>query len=256
MFALYRKSEIWCALVWIIAYCVLASIGDNISASIGIEKIVTLPILILLSVVLFLFVKKNNLLKYYGLCKSEVATSKMLFYIPLIALLTVNLWYGIYIHFSWVEIVLYICSMLFVGFLEEMLFRGLLFCAMEKNGVKSAIIVSSVTFGIGHIMNLINGSGEELFPNLLQVMYAMAIGFLFVMIYFKTKSLLPCILTHGVFNSLSVFANDAANTFQRRVISALFLVVVSGAYALYITFHIKKRKTLQENSYDKHEVVN
>jgi membrane protease YdiL (CAAX protease family) len=246
MISLYRKSEIWFSLVWIIAYCVLASIGDNLSASIGIEKIVTLPILILLSVILFLFVKKNELLKYYGLCKSEVSASKMLFYIPLLALLTVNIWYGFFISLSWFETVLYILSMLFVGFLEEMIFRGLLFRGMAKNGVKSAIIVSSVTFGIGHIMNFINGSEAELLPNLLQVIYAMAAGFLFVMIYYKTKSLLPCIITHGVFNALSVFANEASITFQRRVLSALFMVVVSGLYALYITFLIKQKTDNKE----------
>ena len=56
---LYEKSEIWFAVAWIIVYCVLTSIGDNISADIGIIKIVTLPILIILSVILFIFVKKN-----------------------------------------------------------------------------------------------------------------------------------------------------------------------------------------------------
>ena len=53
---LYEKSEIWFAVAWIIGYCVLASIGDNMSMSIGIMKSVTLPILIVLSTVLYLFV--------------------------------------------------------------------------------------------------------------------------------------------------------------------------------------------------------
>ena len=56
---MYEKSEIWFTVAWIIAYIVLASIGDNISADIGIIKIVTLPILIILSVILVLFVKKG-----------------------------------------------------------------------------------------------------------------------------------------------------------------------------------------------------
>ena len=110
---------------------------------------------------------------------------------------------------------------------------------MAQNDVTMAIIVSSVTFGIGHIVNLINGSGTELLPNLLQVIYAMAAGFLFVMIFYKTKSLLPCIITHSVFNALSVFVNEAAKTPQRNISSCLFMVLVSGAYALYIAFVIK-----------------
>ena len=234
MKALYQKSELWFALAWVIAYCMLASLGDNLSAAIGTEKLVTFPILLLLSVVLFRFVRRNRLLKVFGLCKPEIPASKMLFYVPLLALLTVNLWYGCSMNLPPLESALYIFSMLCVGFLEEMIFRGFLFCAMAKNGLKSAIIVSSVTFGIGHIVNLINGSGAELLPNLLQVIYAMAAGFMFVMIFCKTKSLLPCILTHGVLNALSVFANEAAATFQRDILSCLFLVAVSGGYGLYI----------------------
>ena len=61
MKALYQKSEIWFAIVWIIAYCVLASIGDSLSVNIGTQKIVTLPILIVLSAILFLFVCNNFL---------------------------------------------------------------------------------------------------------------------------------------------------------------------------------------------------
>jgi membrane protease YdiL (CAAX protease family) len=179
------------------------------------------------------------LLKKYGLCKPEIPASNMLFYLPLAVLLTVNLWYGFSMNLPLVETVFYVLSMLCVGFLEEMIFRGFLFCAMVKNGVKPAVIVSSVTFGIGHIVNLINGSGAELLPNLFQVIYAMAAGFLFVMIFYRTKSLLPCIITHGVFNALSVLVNEEIITQQQNIISCLFMVLVSGAYALYITFAVK-----------------
>ena len=239
---LYEKNEVWFAVAWIIAYCVLSSIGDNLSASIGVLKIITLPILIVLSVILFLFVKKNQLLTKYGLCKSEIPASKMLFYIPLIVLMTVNLWNGFAMNASPLEMILYILSMFCIGFLEEMIFRGLLFNAMVKDGVKSAIIVSSVTFGIGHILNLVNGSGAELLPNILQVMYAIAIGFAFVMIYYKTKSLFPCIITHGIFNALSIFANKTEITSQGRIITSVLVAIIAGAYALYITFMIKEKK--------------
>ena len=238
---LYEKSEIWFAVAWIIAYVVLASTGDNISADIGILKIATLPILIILSVILFLFVKRNGLSKRYGLCKSEIPASKMLFYIPLVILLTANLWYGVTMNVSPLETVLYILSMLCVGFLEEMIFRGFLFNAMVKDGVKSAIIVSSVTFGLGHIVNLVNGSGAELLPNILQVVYAVAIGFAFVMIYYKTKSLVPCILTHSIFNSLSAFANETVITPQKQIISGILIAVIAGGYALYIALVVKEK---------------
>lgn len=238
---LYDKSDLWFSIVWIIAYVILASIGDNLSLEIGIEKVVTLPILIILSFVLFFFISKNKLYNKYGLCKSNVNHSKMLFYIPLIILITTNLWYGVALNFTCLETVFYILSMFCVGFLEEMIFRGLLFKAMEQNDVKSAIIVSSVTFGIGHIVNLINGSGANLISNLLQVVYAMAIGFTFVMIFYKTKSILPCIMTHSIFNALSAFSNEAIMIPQNEIISGIIITIIAGVYALYITFMIKEK---------------
>lgn len=237
---LYEKSEILFAAVWIIAYVVLASAGDNISAETGVLKVVTLPVLFILSVILFLFVKRNGLSEKYGLCRSEMPASKMLFYLPLIILLTANLWYGVTLNVTPLETVLYILSMLCVGFLEEMIFRGFLFRAMAKDGVKSAIIVSSVTFGIGHLVNLVNGSGAELLPNLLQVIYAAAIGFAFVMMYYKTGSLLPCIFTHGIFNSLSVFADESVITPQKQMISGILIAIIAGGYALYISLAVKE----------------
>ena len=232
---LYEKSEIWFAVAWIIAYVVLTSTGDNISADLGMGKIVTLPMLILLSAILYFFVRRNGLAGKYGLCKPKLPAAKMLFYAPLLVLLTTNLWYGVRLNQSPLETVLYVLSMFCVGFLEEMIFRGLLFKAMAKEGVKPAIIVSSVTFDIGHMVNLFNGSGAELLPNLLQVVYAIAIGFAFVMIYCKTRSLLPCILIHSIFNGLSAFANEAAITPQREIISGIFLTVIAGGYALYLS---------------------
>ena len=237
---LYDKSEIWFAAAWIIAYVFLASAGDNVSENWGISKSLTLPILTVLSTLLYFFVRKNGLTEKYGLCKPKLPAAKMLFYIPLLILLTVNLWYGVRLNQSPVETALYVLSMFCVGFLEEMIFRGLLFQAMAKDGVRSAIIVSSITFGIGHIVNLFNGSGAQLLPNLLQVMYAVAIGFAFVMIYCKTKSLMPCMITHSVFNALSAFANEAVLTPKRQIVSGIFLTVIAGGYALYLALAWKE----------------
>jgi len=202
-----------------------------------------LPILIALSGVLYFFIRKNGLKEKYGLCKPQLSAAKMLFYIPLLVLLTANLWYGVALNQPPLETVLYVLSMFCVGFLEEVIFRGLLFQAMANDGVKSAIIVSSITFGIGHIVNLINGSGAELLPNLLQVMYAVAIGFAFVLIYCKTKSLVICIITHSVFNGLSAFANEAVMTPQRQIISGVLLAVIAGGYALYLALAVKEENT-------------
>lgn len=239
---LYTKSNLAFAIVWIVIYCVLMSVGDSLSDKIGISKAVTLPIAITLSAILFFFIKSNKLSKEYGLCKSEVPSKKLLFYLPLALMMAANLFSGLTMKLSPMETVFYILTMLCVGFLEEVIFRGLLFKSMAENGIKSAITVSSITFGIGHIINLINGSGAELIPNLLQVIYAMAAGFMFVMIFYKSGSLIPCIIGHGLFNALSVFANENTLTLKQQIASCVFLVVVSGGYGAYIALKVKKDK--------------
>lgn len=231
---LHEKSELAFAIVWIVLYCVLLSLGDSISIKIGIEKAITLPIAAALSLILFIYIKQNGLMKKYGFCKPTISGQKMLYYLPIIVLLTVNLWFGVKLNFSAVETMLYVLTMLCVGFLEEAIFRGLLFNALAKDGIKSAVIISSVTFGMGHIINLFNGSGAELVPNFLQVVYAIATGFMLVMIYLRSQSLVVCIVFHGVFNSLSAFANDSALTFWQRIASCVFIVLISVAYSVYL----------------------
>ena len=171
-------------------------------------------------------------LKKYGISVPNVSASKFLFYIPLAVLVSCNLWFGVTLNYSVTETVLYIVSMFGVGFLEEFLFRGLLFKAMEKNGLRSAVIVSSITFGIGHIINLFNGSGADLVSNLCQIFSAVAFGFLFVIIFFRSKSLLPCIFAHIAINSLNVFAKEI--TPQTNIIVSVILTVIAIAYTLIL----------------------
>ena len=238
---LYEKSHIWFSVAWIIAYCVLMSVGDALSEAIGIQKIITLPIAIGLCVLLFFFLKKNGLLKEYGICRPLASARAMLYYIPVLVMLTANLWFGVTLNCGSLETVLYILTMFGVGFLEEVIFRGLLFGAMRKDNLMIAVVVSSITFGMGHIINLINGSGAELIPNLLQVVYATAAGLMFVMMYYRSGSLIVCIAAHGLFNAISVFANEDL-TLGQRVLSCILLSVLMEGYALYLAF-AKGKKT-------------
>lgn len=239
---LYEKNKVCFAVIWIIVYCVLMSVGDSLSSMLGLEKSVTLAIGVVLSTVILLFLKNNGLFEAYGLCRSKIPAKSMLYYIPVFVMLTANCWYGLTFNYGALETVFYIFSMFCVGFLEEIIFRGFLFEAMRKDNVKTAVVVSAITFGIGHIINLINGSGAELLPNLLQVVYATSAGFMFVMMYYKTNSLLLCIAAHGVFNALSVFADEANATPEMRVLTAVLLTIITGGYAVYVALSMKKTK--------------
>ncbi|MBQ4583359.1 MAG: CPBP family intramembrane metalloprotease [Bacilli bacterium] len=171
---------------------------------------------------------------YYGLTKVTKAKD-YLYFIPLFFIVSVNLWNGININNSASEIIFHILTMINIGFIEEIIFRGFLFKMMAKDNIKMAIIVSAITFGVGHIINLLNGA--EIIPTLLQICYATSIGYLFVIIFYKSKSLIPCIITHSLVNSLSIF--NVENAMSSYIASA-FLIIVPLVYAIYINKNIEK----------------
>lgn len=236
MYHLYKKNDLNFSLMWIIAYVVLFSVSDNFSALLGIEKVITTPVSIIFALLIFGFIKKHDLSEQYGLCSFKGGLKNYLYFIPLILIMSVNLWNGVTMTVSVMETVLFILCMICVGFIEEVIFRGLLFKAMCKDNIKLAIFVSSITFGMGHIVNLLNG--ENFVSTLLQICYASAIGFLFTIIFYKGKSLLPCIITHSIINSLSVFAVHGSQSYS--IITALVLSAISVGYALWILSKIKK----------------
>lgn len=227
---LYEKNELTFSLIWIVAYVVLFSVADSISYDLGTAKIITVPLCVFMTIFLAVWIVKNGLSGKYGLCKIRIDYRRYLYFLPLVVIASTNLWGGVGLHMSVFETVLYVVSMICVGFIEEVIFRGFLFQALCKENVKQAIAVSSITFGIGHIVNLLNGA--ELLPTLLQICYAVAIGFLFTVIFYQSKSLIPCIVTHSIVNSLSAFAGDRTEALS--IIGAIVLTVISSSYAIWL----------------------
>ncbi|MBQ9129855.1 MAG: CPBP family intramembrane metalloprotease [Clostridia bacterium] len=233
----HQKSPLFFALTLIGIYVAGASITDALSAAIGVEKALTLPFFAAFSLILLLFLKKEGLFAEYGLCKPAYPARRFLFYLPLLPALSCNLWFGVTLNYTPLESVLHLLSMLLVGFLEELIVRGFLFRAMAQKGVKSAMIVSSLSFGIGHMVNLINGSGATLIENLCQVLGACAFGLLFVYLFYKGKSLLVCIAAHSIINGLSVFA--VSPTSGGVIASGIAMTLFALGYTLLLTKTLK-----------------
>lgn len=239
---LYQKNELYFALVWIGIYCIANSFANPISKAIGIDSSAALVFNLILTVVLLSWIGKRGLTKYYGLCGTDVPAGKFLWYIPLVFFMFRNLWFGFSVNYPVADTVCYILSMLCVGFLEEVIVRGFLFRAIAKDNVKRAIIISSIAFGLGHILNLFNGSGMELMENLCQVVGAIACGFLFVIIFYRGGSLIPCIIAHSVNNAVSAFVNSAELTVEKRLIFSAVNMVIVLAYALLLCRTLPKKQ--------------
>lgn len=230
---LFDKNQNTFAIICIVIYVVGFSFTENMSKSIGFPSLLSLIFAIIAIAVLVTFAKKNQLTKYMGLCAFKGDYRKFLFFIPVFLLPIVNIWSGLTIEPNAAEAFMTGGAKGAAGIVEEIIFRGLLFTSMLKTDkLKSAVIVSSLTFGIGHIVNLLNGAA--LFDTLCQIIYAVAIGFCFTMLFYRSGTIIPCIISHFIINFLSPFGADPENYQLMGVINTVFLTAVGLGYGIYL----------------------
>lgn len=246
MTKLYKKSELAFSLVSIGIYAIGGSIFEEISRKIGIESLAPALFFVVLSAILYFWVTKNHLREKFGLCKPTADAKLFIWYVPLILITISNIEFGVLLKYSLVGTVCFVVKMLCVGFLEELIFRGFLFKAMCRDNVKSAIVVSSITFGVGHILNLFNGSGMELWENIVQIVLAIAFGFLFVIIFHRSGSLIPCILSHGLYNSMSAFS--VLGSVKAEIIHTLIVCVLVIGYTLVLIKTLPREKVVSNDT--------
>lgn len=237
---IYEKNEVTFAVILIAIYVVGTSVAEAFSQTVGSAKLIPCIFHVVFSTVLLIWIKKNDLIKKYGLILPQYSLKKVWFFVPLIIVAFSGMLFGIQVQYSGIETVLFVISMLCVGFLEEIIFRGFLFVGMARKNIRAAIIVSSITFGIGHIVNLLNG--KALTETLIQIVFAVAVGFTLVILFYRGKSILPCIIFHGLNNALSAFEmsnEQVAQTFSVDVskfelIFIVFFVVILIVYSVYL----------------------
>lgn len=218
---LYEKNEVLFAVLWIVLYCALTI---PIRGNLGDESPLMLVALAAIAAGATAFIKANGLERRYGLDHLPKRPGAMLYYIPMLVLATGNLWGGVSLHYPGLSQLWAVLSMLLIGYVEEVLFRGFLFRALiKKDGLVPAIIISAVTFGIGHIVNLL--AGQANLETIMQVLFAVAWGFIFTYAFLKGGSLWPCVAVHGLVDVFSKFSRDSV-TAEWVYIGATILVAL------------------------------
>ena len=256
---LYDKCEWGFALVWIGIYVAVMNAAlqfcggfDDLADKTPLQVLVPAVCVVVLALAATVWILRNGLAEKFGLCRFRGKWPVFLWFLPLIAVSCINLTNGLANPAAWVVTVLMTVNMAVAGYVEEIIFRGFLFRAMAKDNLKAAVIVSAVTFGAGHIVNLANTADK--LGVLLQVCYAIAIGFLYTVIVYKGGSLWPCILSHMFVNGSSVFGREEgpltdlvnrifgqAAPFLVQLCSAVLIIVISGGYALWLWKRAEKK---------------
>ena len=244
---LFDKSEIAFAIMLIVVYVVGESLMQRVSATVGVTFLAEVIFNTVMAVIILIFARKSGLMKHLGLCKPATSAGKALFYIPLLLLGTQCVFLGINTEISALDLTLRTLMMFGVGSLEEIIFRGFLFRGIEKTTtVKEAVIISSITFGVGHIVNLFNG--YDITQSIIQIVCAVSLGFMLMLIRVRTGSLIVCIIFHGVFNSMSalcshkILVDAVGSKLTADFILAVSYIIISLAYTIYLFKALPKRE--------------
>lgn len=229
---LIEKKPILHTILWIMIYIVGVNLGDGFEAQTGIPNLVTAVFLIALSGILIAYLKRNGWVERFGLKRIEKKDLRQaLYYVPLFLLVLSQLVLGLDPSLTAMEIAVFCLLMTGVGFIEELIFRGFLYQAIEgRSGVKRAVLISGVTFGIGHIVNLTRGYGYA--EQIGQIIVAVAIGIALALLVAVTKNIVPGILFHILFNISGSVVSSGTDMDSTLVTS---IVVIALGYGFYLS---------------------
>lgn len=159
--------------------------------------------------------------------------SLWLFSVPCLPIILNMAYFGV--SYPGIErLLLFLAIALLVGFVEESYFRGMILRALLRRGPWQAVIISSLCFGILHLLNL--AGGATLAATLLQVVYAAAIGLMYAALALRTQTILPLIVTHGLTDFVGFLAlNSTVNT---TGLSPLAFLVMAGEIIVYTAYSI------------------
>ena len=249
---LYEKNELTFALLWIGVYVVVMNLAlrfcggfDDLGQKTVPQVLVPVVCILTLAAILTVWILCSGLAEVFGLCRFRGDPKVWLWFLPLAVMSCTNLKNGLTLPAALGVSALMAVNLAAGGYVEELIFRGFLFRAMSRENLRSAIIVSAVTFGAGHIVNVFNTA--DLLGVLLQVCYAIAIGFLYTVIAYKGGSLWPGILSHVFVNGTSVFAREEgvftdlvyailgrSAVHAPEIVSAALVILISSGYAWWI----------------------
>lgn len=203
--------SICCMVVCMVSAKLISEVVGPYSKNMYVNGCIGEAILVVLSIVALVLLKKTNILRFKAEGFMEGLMTGAI--IPVLAICVfVTVWYeGMTVSATPFEIVAFVIHMIFVGIAEEILFRGIVQTSvMECIGtdsigkVRIGIVIASVVFASVHLLNAFL-PGVSYMDALRQTISVIPVGVLFGAIYFRSKNnIWPGILLHA-FNDFYTF---------------------------------------------------
>jgi len=131
-----------------------------------------------------------------------------------------------WLQVSWQKLSLRILlTVLFIALAEELIFRGLLLplsLSLTHNHAFAAVLISSIGFGVAHLVNVFNMSATIVF---LQIILVVATGILWGTVYLTTHNLSLTILLH-ICDDLPLFLEKSGGSLSAPNSHDLMLAAV------------------------------
>lgn len=124
----------------------------------------------------------------------------------------------------------YVVLVVAVALNEETWFRGIVFAILRARSTRTAIVGTSVLFGVLHLANL--AGGADLGSSILQVAFAALFGLVAAQLLVLTGSLWPAIAWHAAWNFVTFIGGDATDTRSLIGLGAACLVMLG--YAVFL----------------------
>jgi membrane protease YdiL (CAAX protease family) len=139
---------------------------------------------------------------------SSIPGSHLRYYFPLVIVLAIIIVNG-FKSLTVGEISFFLFFTLLVGFVEETLYRGIMFRALLQKSKVAAVATTSVLFSITHLLNAL--SGQSWSQLVLQLFYALLVGVTLSLLILKNDNILPLIAFHFIHNLLQFLGNEQTN---------------------------------------------
>jgi len=151
----------------------------------------------------------------------------LLYFLPVLLPVVINLGAGVEVPSAVLVAGLFGLALL-VGFVEESVCRGLMLRALEPRSVWIAALVSSLLFGLSHLLNLI--AGRSLVDAGAQTIYTTALGFAFAALVWRTGVIWPLIAAHGLIDFASFLQRPTETTAHASWVIVVGIALVYGSY--------------------------
>lgn len=143
------------------------------------------------------------------------------------------------------KILLLLFECLAIGFFEEMAFRSVVMLGIMENRRKTkkdilmSIILSSVVFGLVHIVNIFISPSVAV---ILQILYSALIGGMCAIVLLLTRNIWACVILHGLFNFFGAIVSECGEgrVFFTDIPTQIVTAIIAAAViAIYIYWFVK-----------------